>query len=169
MNFLEQLVAEWYEYRGYFVRRNVLVGRLARGGHECELDVVAFHPEKKHLVHVEPSTDANSFEQRDRRFAKKFAAGRKYIPKLFAGLRLPDEIDQYSVVINGNRTARPNIGGRPFKLQRELLIEILRDVKDIRSETNAIPENFPLLRLLQMISKHREAVINVLAERSPVA
>ena len=26
MNFLEELVAEWYEYQGYFVRRNVLVG-----------------------------------------------------------------------------------------------------------------------------------------------
>ena len=25
-NFLEQLVAEWYEYQGYFVRRNVMVG-----------------------------------------------------------------------------------------------------------------------------------------------
>ena len=26
-NFLEQLVTEWYEYRGYFVRRNVPVGK----------------------------------------------------------------------------------------------------------------------------------------------
>ena len=27
-NYLEQLVAEWYEYQGYFVRRNVLVGKM---------------------------------------------------------------------------------------------------------------------------------------------
>ena len=26
VNFLEQMVAEWYEFRGYFVRRNVRVG-----------------------------------------------------------------------------------------------------------------------------------------------
>lgn len=60
VNFLEQLVAEWYEFRGYFVRRNVRVGPLVKGGHESELDVVAFHPEKKRLVHVEPSMDAHS-------------------------------------------------------------------------------------------------------------
>ena len=40
-NFLEQLVAEFYEYKGYFVRRNILVGKRAKGGYECELDVVA--------------------------------------------------------------------------------------------------------------------------------
>lgn len=43
-NFLEQLVAEWYEYRGYFVRRNVLVGRRSQGGQDGELDIVAFNP-----------------------------------------------------------------------------------------------------------------------------
>jgi hypothetical protein len=59
-NFLEQLVAEWYEFNGYFVRRNVLVGRRSRGGYECELDVVAFNPEEKHLVHIEPSVDQRS-------------------------------------------------------------------------------------------------------------
>lgn len=49
MNYLEQLISEWYEYQGYFVRRNVLVGKRSDGGWECELDVVAFHPTKKHL------------------------------------------------------------------------------------------------------------------------
>ena len=50
MNFLEQLVAEWYEFNGYFVRRNVKVGPRAKGGHDGELDVVAFHPGRKSLV-----------------------------------------------------------------------------------------------------------------------
>lgn len=31
-NHLEQLVAEWYEFEGYFVRRNVMVGRRPSGG-----------------------------------------------------------------------------------------------------------------------------------------
>jgi len=53
MNHLEQLVAEWYEYQGYFVRRNVHVGKRSNGGWECELDVVAFNPSEKHLVHIE--------------------------------------------------------------------------------------------------------------------
>jgi len=32
INFLEQLAAEWYEFRGYFVRRNVRVGPRPKGG-----------------------------------------------------------------------------------------------------------------------------------------
>lgn len=32
MNYLESLVAEWLEYRGYFVRRNVKVGKRQKGG-----------------------------------------------------------------------------------------------------------------------------------------
>ena len=39
-NYLERLVAEWYEYQRYFVRRNILVGMRDKGGHACELDVV---------------------------------------------------------------------------------------------------------------------------------
>ena len=46
-NHLESLVAEWYEFRGYFVRRNVPVGKRPKGGYDCELDIVAFHPEQK--------------------------------------------------------------------------------------------------------------------------
>jgi hypothetical protein len=56
-NFLEQLVAEWLEYRGYFVRRNVKVGKRKKGGYEGELDIVGFHPLQKHLVHYETSMD----------------------------------------------------------------------------------------------------------------
>jgi hypothetical protein len=56
INFLEQLAAEWYEFRGYFVRRNIRVGLRPRGGYESELDVVAFDPDKGHLVHIEASS-----------------------------------------------------------------------------------------------------------------
>ncbi|TCZ85031.1 hypothetical protein [Lysobacter sp. N42] len=87
MNWLEQLVAEWYEYQGYFVRRNVLVGRRANGGWECELDVVAFHPGLRPLVHIEPSMDSNSWEVRAQRYARRFEAGRRHIPKLFEASR----------------------------------------------------------------------------------
>ena len=48
MNHLEQLVGERYEYSGYFVRRNILVGKRAKCGYKGELDVVAFHPCRAH-------------------------------------------------------------------------------------------------------------------------
>lgn len=59
-NYLEQLAAEWYEYQGYFVRRNIRVGLRKQGGYEGELDVVAFHPGRVALVHIETSMDADS-------------------------------------------------------------------------------------------------------------
>ena len=44
-NYLERLVAEWYEYYGYFVLTNVCIGKRAKGGSKCEFesDVEAFH------------------------------------------------------------------------------------------------------------------------------
>src|SRR5437588_12457884 len=93
-NHLEELVSEWYQLQGYFVRRNVQVGKLPRGGWECELDIVASHPGLKKLVHVEPSLDSDNWEKRAQRYSKKFKAGRQYIPTLFGGLTLPCEPDQ---------------------------------------------------------------------------
>jgi hypothetical protein len=42
LNFLERLVAEWYEFRGYFVRRKINVGPSLKGKFGFELDIVAF-------------------------------------------------------------------------------------------------------------------------------
>lgn len=64
-DYLEQLAAEWYEHQDCFLRRNALVGLRAKGGYECELDRVGFHPGKRHLVHVEPTHDAHSRETRE--------------------------------------------------------------------------------------------------------
>jgi hypothetical protein len=52
VNHLEQLVSEWLQYNGYFVRVSVQVGARARGGFEGELDVVALNPVTQHLLHV---------------------------------------------------------------------------------------------------------------------
>ncbi len=68
VNHLEQLVSEWLQYNGYFVRVSVQVGARARGGFEGELDVVALNPVTQHLLHVECSLDALSAEKREERF-----------------------------------------------------------------------------------------------------
>jgi len=153
VNFLEQLVAEWYEFRGYFVRRNVRVGPRDAGGHESELDVVAFHPEKNHLVHVEPSMDAHSWDQREKRFAKKFDAGRKYIPGLFAGLVLPD-IEQVALLVFGSSHGHAMIGGGRVLMITDFMREIRDEVKARRIDSAAIPEQYQLLRALQFAANY---------------
>ena len=129
-NFLEQMVAEWYELEGYFVRRNVWVGKRDKGGYECELDIVAFNPESKHLVQIEPSMDASSWAERERRYKKKFQAGQKYIPELFKGIDLPKEIDQIAVFVFASKQNRQVLAGGKILLVSELLEQIFTRLKD---------------------------------------
>lgn len=157
MNHLEQLTAEWYEFRGYFVRRNVQVGKRQKGGYECELDVVAFCPVRKHLVHVEPSMDAHTWAKREERYTRKFAAGLKYIPELFEGLSLPSDIEQIALLgFASNANVKTLAGGRVMT-SADLLTEITEEIGSMRIAKAAIPEQYPLLRTIQFAYQHRVA------------
>lgn len=158
VNHLEQLVAEWYEYRGYFVRRNVWVGKRAKGGWECELDVVAFDPKKKHLVQIEPSMDADSWQKRIERYTKKFTAGRKYIPELFEGVQLPSKIEQIALFGLGRTHGRETIAGGRVMSAGELYKDIISELVKHRVASAAVPEQYPLLRTIQFCCEHRKAV-----------
>lgn len=158
MNYLESLVAEWHEYRGYFVRRNIHVGKRANGGYECELDIVAFHPGLKHLVHIEPSMDSLSWERREQRYQKKFAAGRKYIPQLFKGVEVPGKIDQVALFGLGSCVNNPTLAGGRVLLVSDLLQEITADLRCKRVEKEAVSEQFPLLRTIQFMCQHHKAL-----------
>jgi hypothetical protein len=161
-NFLEQLVGEWYEYRGYFVRRNVPVGRRSRGGYEVELDVVAFNPATRHLAHIEPSLDAESWETRERRFRRKFDAGRQFIPGLFPGLDVPEDIDQIAILIFASKANHPTLGGGQVLLVSDLMREILEELSDKKISENSIPEHHALLRTLQLVVEYRKKVFATL-------
>ncbi len=60
MSHLEDLIAEYYDWKGCLVKRNIKVGKLSHGGWEMELDVIAFDPHTEHLVHFELSIDTHS-------------------------------------------------------------------------------------------------------------
>jgi len=157
-NYLEQLVAEWYEFRGYFVRRNIMVAPRSNGGFESELDVVAYHPKEKLLVHIEPSMDAHSWEVRERRYAKKFELGRKHIPTLFTGIDLPQNIRQIALLGFASKANHTHLGGGEIMLVNELLLEILSEIKDKRIASEAIPEHLSILRTLQFVSEYRKDI-----------
>lgn len=158
MNYLEQLAAEWYQFKNYFVRTNVWVGPRPNGGYECELDVVAFHPGRKHLVHIEPSMDAHSWAMREKRFAKKFEAGRKYIPDLFQGLDLPDEVEQIALLGFASKQNHEELAGGEIMLVGELLNQILSELRHLKVASSAVPEGYPLLRTLQFVADNRAEV-----------
>lgn len=161
-NFLEQLVSEWYEYRGYFVRRNVPVGRRARGGFEAELDVIAFNATTGHLVHVEPSLDAESWEKREQRFRKKFEAGRKFIPGLLRGFDPPDEIEQIAILGNASKSNHPTLGGARVLLISDLMRQIMEELGDRKNASKVVPEHHMILRTLQCVIEYRRKVFDTL-------
>ena len=159
VNYLEQLIAEWYEYPGYFVRRNVLVGKRVKGGYECELDIVAFHPMDKKLVHVEPSMDADSWAVREKRYKKKFDAGETYIPALFQGFDLPGDIEKIAVLVFASKQNHEFLGGGRLMLASELLEMIFTALKDKHLSSNAIPEHSTILRSFQFVTEYKDTVM----------
>ncbi len=144
------------KFQGYFIRRNVKVGKRPRGGYECELDVVGFHPEQRSLVQIEPSLDAHTWTKREARYSKKFEAGRKYIPGLFPGMAIPEEdIDQIALFVYGGRSRDCIAGGRVV-LIRDFMEDIRVGIRDRKIARAAIPERLPLLRTLQFAAEYWE-------------
>lgn len=161
VNFLEQLISEWYEYQGYFVRRNILVGKREKGGYECELDVVAYNPREKHLIHIEPSTDADSWAIREKRFCKKFEAGRRYVHKIFQGFDLPQKIEQVTILVFASKQNHETLGGGKLILASDVLVEIFQDLKTKHLASNAIPEQLSILRSFQFVSEYSKSVMRI--------
>ena len=145
-NHLEQLVAEWLEFKGYFVRRNVKVGKLSHGGHEGELDIVAYHPLDNHLMQIEPSIDAHTWEKREERFRKKFDSGRKYITsEILPWLPHNKRFEQWAVLCKSDRNHQEVGGGKVVPI-RKLYRMIASDIMAVGDPArNVIPEQFPLL------------------------
>ncbi|WP_374088034.1 hypothetical protein [Methylomicrobium lacus] len=116
-----------------------------------ELDIVGFHPHNQKLVHYEPSIDALSWDKREARYQKKFEAGKKYIlTELFSWLPPTTEIEQVAVFVS-HPTGRDTIAGGAIVSIDELISEIRAGVIACGPMArNAISEQYPLLRTIQM-------------------
>lgn len=156
MAHLENLLDEWYEWRGYLVRRNVMVGPRHNGGYEGELDIIAFNPQSGHLIHVEASLDADSWEKRKARFEKKFERGRRFVrTTIFPWLDQSVELEQIALL-----PAR-----RPSGLAGAKVVAVDDFMKQVRDAiiaqgpavSAAIPEQFGYLRSIQLavVGYHR--------------
>lgn len=104
-----------------------------------------------HLVHLEPSIDAHSWAKREERFTKKFGAARKYIfSEVFTWLDPSTEIEQVAVLISHPK-GRDELAGAKIVSIDELAAEIREQVVECGIVAkNAIPEQYPLLRTLQL-------------------
>ncbi|MGH7555446.1 MAG: hypothetical protein ACREMQ_20795 [Longimicrobiales bacterium] len=161
-NYLEQLAAEWYEFKGFFVRRNIKVGRRDRGGWDGELDVVGFNPVTQHLVHVEASMDADTWQERERRFRRKFEMGNTHIRGIFPGLELSEQPEQIALLGYGSTAGRALLGGARLLSAADFVGQIVGELRSQRLGRSAIPEDKPILRTLQYVCEARLVVVELL-------
>lgn len=116
-----------------------------------ELDVIGYQPHSGDLVHYEPSVDAHTWEIREARYAKKFAAARKLIfTEVFSWLPPETPLRQIAVFPSHPKDRHFVAGGKILSID-ELVSEIRTKVIECGvMRSNAIPENYPLLRVLQL-------------------
>ncbi|OGI43050.1 MAG: hypothetical protein A2150_06495 [Candidatus Muproteobacteria bacterium RBG_16_64_11] len=165
MDYLEQLAGEWYEYQGYFVRRDLWVGLESDGSYECELDVVGFHPIKHHLVQVEPLMNCLDWKQREQHLRLKFDAGRKYLHRMF-GAAPHLAIEQIALVAVAADPHRRSVAGGKIVLLSEFLSQILAKLATVSVSADLVPEQWPLLRTLQFVAEYRQDIAPILLETS---
>lgn len=148
MYFLEQLVAEWYAYQGFFVRTNIKYGKRAKGGWEGEMDVAAFDPRNRTLVHIETSGDAGSWEHRKERLRKKFQTAKRHYKSVFNfHFRL---VKRIAVVGFAQPRQAVNLGnGIELISIPALMGQIAGRLRKPDVMKSVIPEGYPLLRAIQ--------------------
>ena len=153
MNFLEQVAAEWFSLRGYFVKTNLKFGKLPVGGWAGEMDVMAFHPQIRELAHIETSSDALSWKERCERFRQKFDLAEQHYSDLF-----PFSLDsKRRIAIGGFGYTTPakvkdTLGERiEVESVPEFLRKVTAELRKRHPSKQAIPENLPLLRAMQFV------------------
>lgn len=151
MSHLESLIAEYLDWQGYIVKQNIKVGRLSHGGWEGELDIIGYHPPSGSLVHYQPSIDAWSWKRREEGYEKKFRSGKNYIySEVFPWLSPETPLQQIAVLVSHPK-GRDQIAGGVIVSVDELMAEIRGKVVECGiMASNAIPEQYPLLRTIQL-------------------
>ena len=153
MNFLEQLIAEWFEYKGHYVRTNIKFGKRANGGYEGEIDIAAFQPKTRKLILVESSMDALSWDKREERFTKKFTDAANHYKEIFdfdyTGVE-KIAIVGFSDVLNHDKF------GCDIKVRKvpEVIKEIVSELKTKNPMQAIVPESYPLLRAMQFAAAY---------------
>jgi len=159
MNFLEQLAAEWYEYSGYFVRTNVRARKRPKGGWDAELDILAFLPSNKKLVHIETSGDADSWSERKNRFlTKKFVFSQTEYEELIGS---SISVIKRIAIAGWTRTTKYDLEwgeGIKVLLIPEFLDQITTGLHQHNFMSEAIPESYPILRTIQMMHEYQDLI-----------
>lgn len=160
MNFLEELVSEWYEYQRYFIIRNRTLNILPGGGYEGEIDILAYNPNNDEVIHIETSSDSKDWSARIKTFKEKFRWTIEEYRNVFG---LPLSVTQINKMAVVSFSANPR-GDTKIRFEREtgatlitvpkLLTMIVNSLKNTLQTGLTIPENLHMLRAIQLAMRH---------------
>jgi len=136
-NYLEQLAAEWYSFAGYFVRTNVRARRYR------ELDVLAYKPKDRELVHIELSSVSIGREQIREKFNFELAEYERIL-----GVKI-DSLKRIFVTYHPGSRSREN--DIKVKSVSEFFQELISDFSKRVPGKQIVPDGFPILRTIQMV------------------
>lgn len=149
MNYLEMLAEEYHSYIGYFVRSNVRARKRDRGGYDVEIDVLAFSPNNQKLLHIETSGAAVTWEaNRESLMQKKFSLTKQeYEENLGCSIAEVQKV----MIIGWAKSSEAFIDGEIKVVPIPAFIrEIARELRNRHPQKEIVPEQFPLLRSMQM-------------------
>lgn len=146
-NHLEELAKEYYEYKGYFVRSNVRVNKREEGGYNGEIDLLAYNPVNRELLHIECSMDAGKKAKEEDMAVKKFQNNIDYEALIHFKPSKVNKIYIIGQTKGQNEIKMPkdveHISLGPFikEIYNELPSDIIKEI---------VPETYPLLRTIQL-------------------
>lgn len=148
MNQLEEIVREYYEYIGYFVKTNIKFGKRVTGGYSGEVDVIAYKPNEEKLVYIECSQAALSDKALGNEAQKKFPNYINYKNEFKLEIK-----ESYKIFIVG-QSAISKQALMPEGVEHKPIKQFMKEVYDSITEDfmhQAVPEVYPLLRTIQLV------------------
>ena len=151
MNFVEELVAEWLQYEGWLVSRNVRYGekpKRSAGGYKGECDILAFHPKRREYLHVECSQASLSRPKLAKKFLDQFKKAKKWYPKLMPGSN--GKVGRLAVG-GWSKEPAPIGEGIEIKTIPQFVGDLCQKLEPPVPFTKILPQKFPLLRMIQCV------------------
>lgn len=152
MSHLVDLVAEYYSWQGYFVKKRVCVGRTVASFHALTLDVIAFAPDKNRAIHVEASIDSSTWADREEKFQQKIQGAKTYFAETPYKWLHPDiELEHVAIFVNRPKRMPKLLNATLYSID-EFMAEIRRDVLNAGYVSRgAIPSVYPMMRTIQLV------------------
>ena len=157
VNFREQLIAEWYELRGYFVRTNEKWPDGHGRRRSEDMDVLALCPTTRKLIHIETtSSEYKNWVEKYR--GRKFHSDDSFYMENFHA----DSVQRVAIVGSGagpNDNAAKKLKDHNITLQSfgQLYEEIEEKIRDDwwPETKKAIPETLPILKGIQYALRYQ--------------